>query len=123
MINIYLQFTEDGVIYFEMTQLDEFSYLGVMKIGGSFFPKSYIKIGENSTSDVSIRLKKNSCLLKIEFSMYFHSLSSRVAIVEPVRPVKAFFELKLEDFKSKAMAQTCKKWWEYIKDDFLSIFR
>ncbi|XP_057523623.1 uncharacterized protein LOC130803516 isoform X2 [Amaranthus tricolor] len=118
-----MKFTEDGVIYFEMTQLDEFSYLGVMKIGGSFFPKSYIKIGENSTSDVSIRLKKNSCLLKIEFSMYFHSLSSRVAIVEPVRPVKAFFELKLEDFKSKAMAQTCKKWWEYIKDDFLSIFR
>ena len=106
-----------------MTQLDEFSYLGVMKIGGSFFPKSCIKIDENSTSDVSIRLKKNSCLLNIEFSMYFHSLSSRVAIVEPVRPVKAFFELKLEDFKSKAMAQTCKKWWEYIKDDFLSIFR
>ncbi|XP_021774022.1 uncharacterized protein LOC110737979 [Chenopodium quinoa] len=118
-----MKFTEDGVIYFEMTQLDEFSYLGVMKIGGSSFPKSYIKIGENSTSDVSIRLKKNSCLLKIEFSMYFHSLSSRVAIVEPVRPVKVFFELKLEDFKSEAMAQTCKKWWEYIKDDFLSIFR
>lgn len=106
-----------------MTQLDEFSYVGVMKIGGSFFLKSYIKFGENSTSNVSIRLKKNSSLLKIEFSIYFHSLSSRVAIVEPVRPLQMFFELKLEDFKSEVMAQTCKNWWEYIKDEFLSIFR
>ena len=94
-----------------------------MKIGGSSFPKSYIKIGENSTSDVLIRLKKNSCLLKIKSSMYFHSLSSRVANVEPVCLVKVLFELKLEDFKFEAMTQTCKNWWEYIKDNFQSIFQ
>ena len=100
-----------------------FTVYSVMKIGGSSFPKSYIKIGENSTSDVLIRLKKNSCLLKIESSMYFHSLSSKVVIVESVRLVKVFFEFKLEDFKSEAMTQTCKNWWEYIKDDFQSILR
>lgn len=116
-----------------MDKLDKHSYLGCMKIGGHSFHKALIILNEKqwkhlneSTYEACIETKGNPFLLKSEFSVDSSSLSRHLSVVEPVTPIKVFFEQKLNDFNKSFSASSCdhrEEWWKFIRECFRTIFR
>lgn len=113
-----------------MDKIDEQSYLGCMKIGSHSSHKALIILNQNQLkylkeSTYEAFIKRNPFLLKSEF-LIESSLSCHMSVVDPVIPIKVFFERKLNDFKETSSSSSSfdrENWWRFICESFHSIFR